>query len=84
MNFKGAYGGWGLSAGSSTDNENWTLTISVNPGTYEWGAEDQSQNWLGTDCEDLDGTRSDSGSNCQFTVSENGTVSGATKIHKMV
>ena len=84
VNFKGAYGGWGLSAGSSTDNENWTLTISVNPGTYEWGAEDQSANWLGTDCEDLDGTRSDSGSNCQFTVSENGTVSGATKIHKMV
>ena len=56
VNFKGAYGAWGLSAGSSTDNENWTLTISVNPGTYEWGAEDQSANWLGTDCEDLDGT----------------------------
>ena len=60
-----------------------TIEITTNPGTYEWGAEDQSGNWLGTHCEDLDGTMSDDGTNCEFTVAADGTVSGATKIHLM-
>ena len=62
----------------------WSVEITVNPGTYEWGAEDQSTNWLGTNCEDLDGTVSDDGSNCEFTVASDGTVTGQTKLHVMV
>ena len=83
VNFKGAYAGWALSAGSQ-DGMMWSLEITVNPGTYEWGAEDQSTNWLGTNCEDLDGTVSDDGSNCEFTVASDGTVTGQTKLHVMV
>jgi len=83
VNFKGAYAGWALSAGSQ-DGMMWSVDITVNPGTYEWGAEDQSTNWLGTNCEDLDGTVSDDGSNCEFTVASDGTVTGQTKLHVMV
>ena len=85
VHFKGLYNGWVTEAGTqdSADPMMFTIEITTNPGTYEWGAEDQSGNWLGTHCEDLDGTMSDDGTNCEFTVAADGTVSGATKIHLM-
>ena len=80
--FKGAYGGWALESGNS-DGMMWTLDITTNPGTYEWGAEDQDANWLGTHCEDVAGTTSDDGSNCEFTVAADGTITGQTMLHYM-
>ena len=82
VSFKGAYGGWALESGTQ-DGMMWTVEITTNPGTYEWGAEDQGANWLGTHCEDVDGTTSDDGSNCEFTVAADGTVTGQTKLHYM-
>jgi len=68
----------------------WSADVTVNPGTYEWGAEDQSANWLGTMGESADGTiaecTDDTGAaaNCTFTVAADGSVSGIMKIHYMM
>ncbi|NDB66084.1 MAG: hypothetical protein EB168_10545 [Euryarchaeota archaeon] len=86
VDFKGAYAGsdWPTLDAGTQDGMMWSVTITTNPGTYEWGAQDQSGNWLGTNCEDVDGTVSDDTTNCEFTVAADGTVTGQNKLHVMV